>query len=54
MVLCAFSYNKYGGNEYKLVTVKRGWPVLEQLWDVPNGELIRRWKAIIASYEKLQ
>ncbi|XP_053407229.1 hydroxylysine kinase-like isoform X2 [Mercenaria mercenaria] len=52
LVYSAHSYAQQPGNEYILVTAKRGWPLLYKLWQIPSVKLYSNWKAMIKLYEK--
>ena len=50
LVLGAYSFLQHP-DPYVLITSKRGWDCLEQLWNCPIDQLYQRWNQIMASYE---
>ena len=42
---------RFVGNEYLLITAKRGWPQLKKLWETPSEELYQKWRKVIKQYE---
>ncbi|XP_046628593.1 hydroxylysine kinase [Neodiprion virginianus] len=44
LVLGAYSYMNDPGNEYLLSTQKRGWSLLEELWELSNDALLKLWE----------
>ncbi|KAJ8924242.1 hypothetical protein NQ315_007034 [Exocentrus adspersus] len=52
LVMGAYSSLKDPGNSYVLTTAANGWLLLEEMWKVPEAELLQRWKTI-ATTEKV-
>ena len=50
-MLGAYSYEQDPGNEYLLVTAKKGWDVLFKFWDTPKEEIISLWKKTMELYK---
>ena len=51
LVMGAYSYSLDPGNEYLLVTAKKGWTRLRKLWDTPEKQLRSMWDSVIQSYQ---
>ena len=51
LVMGAYSYSQDPGNEYLLLTAKRGWQVLGKLWETPKADLYLRWRNIMKTYQ---
>ncbi|KAH3785719.1 hypothetical protein DPMN_163812 [Dreissena polymorpha] len=46
----AMAHHKDPSNTYCLRTSVRGWPLLKELWDMPESELYKRWNRTLKTY----
>ena len=51
LVMGAYSYSLDPGNEYLLLTAKRGWDLVRAFWALPKADLYKKWSEIIESYK---
>ena len=47
VVIGTFTYLNNSANDYAITTAKKGWQVLETIWNTPKQELYARWQSII-------
>lgn len=50
LVLGAYSATLDPTNKYVLVTSQNGWDLLENLWRLPEADIIARWKNAAQSF----
>ena len=51
LVMGAYSYSLDPGNEYLLITAKKGWDLVKAFWALPKEDLYKKWNEIVESYQ---
>ncbi|XP_045475482.1 hydroxylysine kinase [Harmonia axyridis] len=51
LVMGAFTITRDPENTYVIRTAKAGWTILEELWNIPNEEILGRWLKIGENFE---